>query len=167
MPSLVQITDFNGEFQLQIDNATTTKFNFIRDNHEANYIYKLLGVTLGKLFIADLGVDGVPVTARFLAIYNAFAEDSDYGIIQSKGMKEYMKGIIWYYYARNNPYIIATGGNKVNIDQNSDQMSDGLVLARIYNGSINTADAIQWYICDNYDTYPEYKGKNLDYVIGL
>lgn len=167
MPSLISISDFSGEYQLQVDNATEDKFNFIRDNHETTYIYKLLGVALGKLFIANLDANGVPTDARFLAIYNAFAEDSDYGIIQSKGMKEYMKGIIWYYYARNNPYIIATGGNKVNIDQNSEQLTDGLALARIYNGSVNTADAIQWYICENYDTYPEYKGQDLDYVIGL
>lgn len=167
MPSLISISEFNGEYQLQIDNATTTKFNFVRDNHETTYIYKLLGVELGKLFIADLNVSGVPVTARFLAIYNVFAEDSDYGIIQSKGMKQFIKGILWFYYARNNRYIIATGGNKVNKDQNSDELTDGLVLARIYNDSVKTADAIQWYICDNLDVYPEYNGQDLDFVIGL
>jgi len=167
MPNLVQISDFTGEFQLQIDNATTAKFNQVRDNHETDYIYKLLGVSLGKLFIANLNVSGVPTDARFLSIYNAFSEDYNNEIIQSKGMKFWMKGVTWFYFARNNPYIIATGGNKVNKDQNSDQLTDGLVLARIYNDSVKTAKAIQHYINQNSSTYPEYNGQYMDFVIGL
>ena len=167
MPNIVQISDFSGEFQLQFDNATTSKFNLIRDNHETDYIYKLLGVELGKLFIANMNVSGVPTDARFLAIYNALSLDYNYEIIQSKGIKLWMKGVIWFYFARNNPYIIATGGNKVNKDQNSDQLTDGLALARIYNDSVKSAKAIQFYICQNLATYPEYNGQKLDFVIGL
>lgn len=167
MHSLVQISDFNGEFQLQFDNATTAKFNLVRDEHEKDYIYLLLGVALGDLFIADLESDGVPTDSRFLAIYNSFSYDQDELIVRSKGMKLYIKGVVWYYFARNNPYIIATGGNKVNKDQNSDQLYDGLVLAKIYNESIRTGKSIQSYIEKNIDTYPEYNGQTLNFVIGL
>jgi len=167
MPSLVQITDFSGEYQLQFDNATTTKFNLIRDEHEKDYIYKLLGVELGDLFIANLASGGVPTDARFLAIYNPFAYDQDSCYVKSNGMKSYMKGIVWFYYARNNPYTIATGGNKVNKDQNSDQLSDGLVLARMYNMAITTGKAIQSYILKNSTNYPEFNGQCMDFVIGL
>lgn len=175
--AIVTIDDYIGEFQLQIDNQTTARFNAIRDNHTNDYIYQLLGAELGALYIADLDANGVPSEARFLALYNAFQEDlsngfyfwdSYYsGMVQSKGMKFFIKGIIWWYFARANNVRISLAGNKSSVSQNSSPNADGLFLARIYNEAIETGKAIQWYIYQNSSTYPEYNGQRLEYNIGI
>ena len=169
--AIVTIDDYIGEVQLQIDNATTARFNSIRDKHSDDYIYQLLGGELGTLYLADLDANGVPSEARFLAIYNAFVQDASdvslYGLVQSKGIKFYIKNIIWFYFARQNNVRISLGGNKSSSSQNSTPNADGLYLARIYNESIDTGKAIQWYINQNSETYPEYNGQRLIYCIGL
>lgn len=168
MPNIVTISDFVGEVQLQQDNTTTAKFNYIRDEHTNAYLYKLLGVDLATLFIADLNGSGVPVTARFLSIYNAFASDTDYGaIVQSRGLKFFVKGIVWYFYARQNNHLITTAGNTVKRSENADVSTDPFFLAKNFNSAIETGHAIQWYINDNLSTYPEYNGQELHYLTGL
>lgn len=169
--AIVTIDDYIGEFQLQFDNQTTARFNAIRDNHTNDYIYLLLGAELGGLYLADLDADGVPSEARFLALYNAFQEDLSNGyysgMVQSKGMKFFIKGIIWWYFARANNVRISLAGNKSSTSQNSSPNADGLFLARIYNEAIETGKAIQWYISQNSSTYPEYNGQRLEYNIGI
>ncbi len=175
LPILNITTDFTGTAQLQFDTQTEAKFDVIRDEREAEYIYQLLGAELGKLFIADLDANGVPLTARFTAIYDAFVEDigttSFYNwpgmesIAESKGIKYFLKNIIWFYFARNNQMLVTAGGNKSAASQNSEPNNDSFALARMYNKSIDTAHAIQWYIYDNSATYPEYNGQFLEYII--
>lgn len=166
--NIITISDCTGDTQLQKDTSTVAKFNIIRDAHDKSYIYKLLGAELGTLFIASLDGNGVPVGARYLAIYNAFAQDADYGkVVESKGIKFFLSNIIWFYYARQNNVVISTGGNKAKKSENSDQNADGFLLGRNYNAAINTSRAIQWYIVQNIATYPEYKGQRLKFMIGL
>jgi hypothetical protein len=167
MPNIVTISDFNGSVQLQRDNQTSAKFDLIRDEFTNQYIYSLLGVELGDLFLADLDGSGVPVTARFTSIYAAFQQDWNAGIVQSRGIKYYIKNIIWYYYARQNNVVITTAGNRTKKGENSDPSIDGMYLAKNYNLSINTGKAIQWYINQNIATYPEYNGQYLEYLIGI
>jgi len=177
LPILNIETDFTGTAQLQFDTQTEAKFDVIRDERESTYIYQLLGAELGALFIADLDANGVPVTVRFLDIYNAFAEDigttTFYNwpgidtIAESKGIKYFLKNIIWFYFARNNQMLVSAGGNKSASSQNSTPNNDSFALARMYNKSIDTGHAIQWYICDNSATYPEYNGQFLEYIIPM
>jgi hypothetical protein len=167
MPNIVTISDFSGSVQLQRDNQTEAKFNLIRDEFTNEYIYKLLGVVLGNLFLADLDANGVPQTARFESLYDPFQEDWNNEIKQSRGIKFFVKNIIWYYYSRQNNVVITTAGNRTKKGENSDPSLDGMYLAKNFNASINTGKAIQWYISQNFATYPEYNGQKLDYLIGL
>lgn len=168
MANIVTISDFVGSVQLQYDTRTEAKFNYIRDENEASIIYELLGAELGALFIADLDGNGVPQEARFLSIYNAFADDTGYGaVVESKGIKFYVKNIIWYFFARQNNHLITTSGNTVKKSENADVSVDPFFLAQNYNKSIRTGQAIQWYINENLSDYPEYQGQELHYMIGL
>lgn len=167
MANITEISDYYGEVQLQADRFTTANFNSIRDEYEATYIRKLLGATLGNAFLDDLDASGVPTTARFTAIYDAFQFDDSGFLVQSKGIKEMIKGIIWFYYTRNNTQDTTLGGNKTSKSQNSDYARSKSFVVRIYNQSIDTAKSIQYYICDNSSTYPEYNGQEFDYVLNI
>jgi len=172
---ITNITDFVGTTQLQEDDNTEDKFNVIRDERENTYIFKLLGAELGNLFIADLDANGVPQTARFTDIFEAFAEDVSSGfcfewmtingLVESKGIKQYLIDTVWFYFARNNPVLITTGGNKISESENSSNSADGATLGRIYNKAVDTGLAIQWFIEDKPTIYPEYNGQKLKYII--
>ena len=167
--AIVTISDFAiGTVILQKDNQTEDQLDAIVDEYQDDYIYKLLGAELGALFLADLNGSGVPASARFLSIYNAFASDSGCdGVVQSKGIKFFIKNIIWFHYARQNNVSISTSGNNVKLGENSEPNNSGRYLAHVYNQAIDTGKAIQWYINQNSGTYPEYKWSYLDYCIGV
>lgn len=167
MANIVEIADFTGEFQLQSDTYSDAKFDIIRDEHSNTAIYELLGGELGTLFLADLDANGVPQTARFTDIYDAFVIDESPGINQSKGIKEYIKGIVYFYFARNNPFIVSLGGNSITKAQNSNNNINPNYIVRIYNNSIVIGKNVQWYIANNSATYPEYNGQYLNYNSGL
>lgn len=164
MANIVNLSDFDGTLQLQMDNFTEDLFDSIRNEWEPQFIYKLLGAELGGLFISDLDASGVPVTARFTDIFEAFQLDYNCEVIESLGIKEMIKSIIWFYFARNNNVTISLGGNNASVSQNSVHASDHANLARNYNKAIRTARAIQHYIRENSTDYPEYNGQYLRFM---
>lgn len=169
MANIVTITDYQvGSVTLQQDDQTEDRFDAIRDEYQNSYIYQLLGAELGTLFLADLDGSGVPQTARFEDIYNAFAEDDECEEIkESKGIKFFIKNIIWFHYARVNNISITTAGNIYKLGENSEPALSGKHYANIYNQAIDTGKAVQWYICQNIEDYPEYNGQELEYCIGI
>lgn len=168
MADIVTIADYLvGAAVLQQDDTTEERFDAIRDEYQNDYIYKLLGAELGGLFLADLNGSGVPQTARFTAIYEAFQEDDSCGMQISKGIKFYIKNIVWFYFARVNNFAVTIAGNVSKLGENSDVATPGKTLAHLYNQSIDTGKAIQWYIEQNSSTYPEFNGQELDYVTGI
>ena len=78
-------------------------------------------------------------------------------------------GYVWFFYARQNNINVTLGGNMAPKAENSDQNADGFNMARNFNNSIQTAKAIQWYICNNTDgnEYPEFNGQSFRLLTGL
>lgn len=168
MAIIVTISDFIGDFQLQIDTNTEDKFNDIRDEWTRDYIRRLLGVELGNLFLADFDANTpTTLTARFQVIYDAFQEDYNYNIIESKGIQYFIKCVVWFYFVRQNNVVVSTGGNKSAKSQNSEPTNDAKWMARTFNKGVDTSDAIQWYIRQNNATYPEYNGQDIPFNFGL
>lgn len=166
MANIVTISDFVGAFQIQEDPRTTAKFNYIRNEFENDFLYQLLGATLAEAFLADLDVNGVPQTAIYEAIYEPFAEDYNGHVIRSKGLKEAVKAVVWFYFARQNNHLITTSGNTVKKSENADISTDPFYLVQNYNKAIEIGYAIQWYINENIADYPDYNGQELEYIIG-
>ena len=164
MPNIVELIDFTGEYQIAYGTFTEDKFNVIRDPSEKSAVYQLLGATLGALFLADLDANGVPVSARFTALYNAFAYDDGCKIVESKGMKDYVKGIVWIDYVKQNPINVGTAGNTLAKSENADNANDIIWQIRVYNNSISQGRAIQMYIVDNSSNYTEFNGQQLKYM---
>ncbi|MES2287764.1 MAG: hypothetical protein V4547_18900 [Bacteroidota bacterium] len=116
---------------------------FITDNEETILI-DLMGAVFYAAFKADLTAK-VPVTAKFLAIYNAFNEDFQNTIVKSKGMKEMLKGFIFFDFMRQIKYKNTTMGQVVNSADTSQNVSPGS-LYKYLNEAVDTYNAIQLYI---------------------
>ena len=168
MPNIIEISDCVGSADIQQGTFTTPGFDSIRDEFTDEYIYKLLGVTLGELFLADLDVNGVPQTAPYTTIYEPIKQDLNNGqVLYSKGIKYYITQIIWYYYVRNNNLEVSLSGNNNSLSENSSNDVDPSVLTKNFNKAITTGEAIQYYINDNSSTFPDYNGQHLDRLIAL
>lgn len=165
MADITTISDYTGEVQLQFDNATKGKFNVVRDAWTNRSLNQLLGAQLTTLFLADLDPSGIPQAPRFTDIFDAFAIDENNDVVESKGIKEYIKGIVWFYFARNNTTLIRTGGNTVPEAENSENELDQAFIVRMHNDSIATGEAIQFFIREDITTYPEYNGQELQSII--
>jgi len=163
--SLLNITfnDFGkGKFELHKGMYESTKIQAYIDKYERQYLVKLLGVELFKLFEADL-VAGVPQTAKYLAIFNSFEYDEvNCGIYISEGMVEMVKGLVYYQYLKDMTNVVAVSGNVRQMGENSENVStlNTMIYTR-YNDSVRTYKAIQKFICDNNSDYLDYNGINI------
>lgn len=165
MATILTIADFeNGRYKIPVNQSQETDLNEKIKFVEDNYLVYLLGVELYDLFIADLAlpVAGEPTDPRFIKIFNSFnyqADDCDL-IVLSEGVKEMLKGFVYYLYTRGITSRITTVGIKQTDSENSSNKT-AIVhdITSRYNDSIKTYQAIQYYICNNTEfDYPEFKG---------
>lgn len=160
--SLLNITfnDFGkGKFELHKGIYENNKIQAYIDKYERQYLIKLLGAELFKDFEADL-VAGVPVEARFLALYNAFEYDEvNCGVYISEGMMDMIKGFVYYQYLKDKTNVVAVSGNVRQMGENSENVStlNTMIYTR-YNDSVRTYKAIQKFICDNNKDYLKFNG---------
>ena len=169
MANIIEISDCIGSQNIQKGKFTTPIFDDIRDEQTNPFLYQVLGATLGDLFLTNFNA-ATPTTLdpRFQVIYDALVSETSSGTpVISKGIKDMVKNVVWFYFARDNNVQIALTGNTSTLSENSNQNADGLNLGKNYNKAIDTGIAIQWYINQNSATYPEYKGQYLDYVVGI
>lgn len=152
-------TDFTGKYAVA-KNIFDSLDDYI-DKYEETYLIQLLGWELYKLFKADLQyVAPPPATAIYLALWDKFTEDDGGDIITSNGMKEMLLGFIFFEFMRDLPYKATAGGISVNEVEVSEQADiSGNSLNSKYNEAVGTYQAIQWYIADNSEDYPEYNGQ--------
>ena len=163
MPTITKIADYSGRYQIAKDSYSKKTLGYYIDTLETSLINQLLGAELGALFIADLDVNGVPVTQRFIDIYNSFAIDDGCRLRSSSGMKSYLLGQIYFDYCRNDNTYNSQIGNKAGVSENSEIASNlWHDLGQRYNIAIENGKSIQWYVsCYKSEDYPEYKGTKL------
>jgi len=158
MGILVISSDFeNGRIRIsQTSESKEDLDNFIAA-YEAMYINHLLGITMATDFINDL-VDRVPQSEKYLEIYNPFTKEIGDHMFTSLGMKEMIKGFIYVDFIAMQPIQNTPLGNVKNIAEVSEGIDNRIPSAVVYNQSVKTSDAIQYYIEDNSDTYPDFDG---------
>lgn len=138
------------------------------DIHEEGYLIRLLGYDLYVLFLADLDANGVPQTQRLIDIYNQFVLSDDCENCRSRGMKTLLKGIIFFYYQRDQPVKATTTGPRRRKGENTENVdTTSFDITTRYNNSVDDFKCIQRLICKNIEDYPEYKGIDLDYVLNI
>lgn len=157
--SLIIADDFTGKYEVHISQFTADKLQEYIDRYETSILNKLLGVELYNLFIANI------VSPTPLPIYNKiflpFIEQTDCGeILESKGMKDLLTGMIYFYYVRDQYTQMSTLGAVKNKGENSE--STTYVMSGLnarWNEAVETYDAIQRYIELNKSVdYPTFKG---------
>ena len=158
--------DFSyGKYTINDSDWTRQSLKEYVKQNEKRFIYELLGVELGDLFIADLGANKEPQTQRFINIYEPLAFNWSHRLIMSKGMKEVIKGLIYSEFVREQNYKNNINGSGRNLYEQGEVISaNNAGIAHKYNESVESFWAIQMYIHENRTDYPEYKGSVKQYT---
>jgi hypothetical protein len=166
MSDIIQISDFQGtEYFLPAQKKGN--YQTYLDKYEKKYLVDLLGAELYGLFIADL-VGGVPVTSRFLDIYNPFELDDSCSVRKSEGMKLAVIQYVYFYAVRDlNPKKTPTGVVMNSNENSGDPVYGGYNIVEAYNESVSNAHEIQWFICDNMSDYPEENMQQFRFTSGI
>lgn len=168
MAILLSTTDFKGgKYDIPDSGGyyTTANVQEAITRYEAEAFYKLLGVTLGKLYIAWIQATYSPANADYIYILNPFAEDNEqlcgHQMLISKGIKEYLKGYVFYEYIKNGLKTSTAGVVMPKAETSTDATgADTMRFAENkFNDVLETVRAIQWYCCKHPDAFPDYKGQ--------
>ena len=166
---ILQPSSFTGKYSLAKSTQADPIIQNYIDANEGNIIRRILGVTLGNLFIANIdATTHLPVDARFLAIYNSFQEQPDESLCcgrkiwESLGMKEILKAGVYDAYVRGTQVKQAQVGTTINQSETGTTVSANSaqrIGESIYNESLDWIEAIQWY-CKKFkpEDYSEFKG---------
>jgi hypothetical protein len=165
--SIVVNTDFIGEYHLP-DGCYNELDTFIA-TYEKKYLLGLFGAELYTLFIADLTATDpqAPQTPRFTEVFNSFAKDESECLIVSDGIRKMMVQLIYFHYVREGQVKNTANGtvkNNVELGTNASHMGNGV---QSYNQGVRNSHAIQWYINDKTDVYPEENMQFLEYTSGI
>ncbi len=159
--SILTVNDFKtGEYYIPTKGVNqVADFEEYIDKYELTYLSKLFGKELYELFIADLAGGSTPTTPRFIFIFDPFLDQEHHCLYESKGIKEMLKGLLYFHYLRDRVSTVTTDGIQLTSSENAETMN-GISHSLIsrYNQGIETFKVIQHFMCDNPDIYPEFKG---------
>ena len=144
---IVNISDFTGKYQLSTGMYDTVKLQDYIDKYEKRYLIELFGANLYTEFESDL-LANVPQSPNFLKVFNPFYENLTFRqLIISDGIKEMLKGFIYFEYSKDLINQMTPYGNVRPISENSEPVSTlySMIYAR-YNEAIRSYKAIQTYI---------------------
>ena len=167
---IIQTTDFTGPYTISTDLNTVTVLQRCIDDHEKNYIRKLLGKTTGDLFIADVdAVTHLPVTAKYLTIFNALQYEDAAGCLKlSRGIKEYLVAAIFYHFVSEGMTVHGQSGV---VSPNAEAATRQSLVNQLrhaearFNMILDSAWAIQEYCALQVPTdYPDYNGQDIEAV---
>lgn len=143
--------DFFGKYELHVGMYDLPTINDYISIYEQRYLVELLGSELYNQFIADLDNSNVPQSPNFQFIFNPFYENIVlHTIIQSEGIKQMLKGFIYFEYLKDKTNQITPNGNVVPMGENSTTTPTtySMMYAR-YNEAMRTYRAIQTHIAIN------------------
>lgn len=170
---ITQITDYKGKYKLSTGMYDTAKLQDYINRYEPRYLKELLGVELYNQFIADLDAENLPESPNYIKIYDPLSEDVTslgitqtgspfngilnahylYGynsILDSEGIKEMLKGFIYFEYAKDLMNEMTPYGNVRQSGENSENVGGIVTLIYTrYNEAIKSFRSIQEYILLN------------------
>lgn len=180
-------SDFSsGKYRISQTTDTQTALTAYITKFEKKYLRLLLGATLYTQFMASLQ-SNVP-TGVYLTIYNEFAEDNDNSgfvfqrldgaifpsvesgaeaepVVISEGIKEMLKGFIYFEFVKDQQSQNTPNGNVQKDNENAINLSQNQAnIKEKYNIALDTFNAIQWYINEHSEDYPDYNGVKLDKI---
>lgn len=157
---VIKIVDFDdGRFQIPTNTFQDDSFQDYIDKYERHYLIRLLGVSLYNSFISDLDGQGVPQNPDYTYFFDSFVDETNGENCESQGIKEMLKGFIYFHYYRDTIVRLTTTGPKRDKGENSENL-DKVALDYVtrYNEGVESFDCIQRFICSDSTTYPTYNG---------
>lgn len=131
---------------------------------ELEVLQELFGSELYDLFIDDLDA-GVPQAPRFVAVFDAFYDDTDNSIewcgtsYRSEGIKKMLMRFIWVKFLNDQPTKnTSTGTIKSDRNNAKDARRAEYGMTTKYNIGVTSYQAIARKMILDSDTYPEYNG---------
>jgi len=130
MSTILSISDFTGEYYIANNPRANNTIESIIASKENEYLINLLGIDEAINFTNDL-VNGTPISTNYLNIFNPFEEvvteclygyrklDQSDKINRSKGLKETLKGLIYYDIISRDNYKHTLTGVVTNNNDNS------------------------------------------------
>lgn len=167
MGKIVKTTDFVGKYKISQNSFAQDDLQAFIDKFEKVYIRKLLGLTTGDLFYADIAALTFlpPTDPIYSVLFNPIAVVINNCDIISNGVKEILLGFIYWEYVRwsstqqtLNGSIAQDSETAIKIDWSSTPIYGN------YNDSVMSYSAIQYFINNDKTDYPDYNGKTLELV---
>jgi len=159
--------DFTGKYELHIGMYDVDKINDYISIYEQRYLVELFGAELYNQFVADLSPsisNPLPQSPNFQFVFYPFYENIVlHTIIQSEGIKQMLKGFIYFEYLKDTTNQMTPNGNVVPMGENSSTASTiySMMYAR-YNEAMRTFKAIQTHIAVNLS---QPTGQIVDYTL--
>jgi hypothetical protein len=155
---ILSINDFVGKYQLSTGMYDQAKLQDYINRYEPRYLKELLGVSLYNDFMADL-LNNAPQSPNFQVIFNPLSEDMGYNFyyfngiyegvnqIDSEGIKEMLKGFVYFEYAKDLVNTMTPFGNVKQVSENSEVANTlfSMMYTR-YNEAIRSYNSIRSFI---------------------
>lgn len=157
MASITTPADFNGQYSINRNKHNEASIQACIDSVEELVLLELFGVDFKAIVLQGV-VDEVVIYEN---LYNPFNfQDSCDRIWQSKGIKEMLLGFVYWEWFATHSVAVVLDGQRENESENSKSASSLKANnEKRYNDAVKTYRAIQAYINENLDIYPEFKGK--------
>jgi hypothetical protein len=161
---ILSIQDFTGKYQVSTGMYDQARLQDYINRYEPRYLKELFGVSLYNDFQSDL-FQNVPLSPNFLTLFNPLSEDMGYNFyyfngvyegvnqIDSEGIKEMLKGFIYFEYVKDLSNQITPIG-LVKPDNENSTVANTLfsMMYTRYNEAIRSYNSIRDFI--KYTTAP-------------
>lgn len=155
--AFVDVSNFASGFNKVAYNEQTIAdlSSFITDKEDL-ILTELFGKELYSAF--KVGVSGS--VTKYLKLKNPFIDQlQSCRVIQSKGVAEMLAGFIYFDYSRFQATAPTVFGRVTPKGENSNVASFNVgLITEKYSKALDTYEAIQLYILDNLNLYPEFNG---------
>jgi len=168
MADVLNLTDFDlGKNSIARNTYQETQLQWYIDKYEKHYLLMMLGVEEYGKFIADLTA-GAPTSPEWVVVFEPLTVTINRELVTTRGMKEMLKGFIYFHYVRDNLVKQTTTGNVRTSSENGENISNTSALTQSrFNDSVADFKNIQLYIHDNDDDYPDWYYTELGYSLGI
>ena len=161
---ILSIQDFTGKYQVSTGMYDQARLQDYINRYEPRYLKELFGISLYNDFQSDL-LNNVPQSPNFLTLFNPLSEDLGYNFyyfngiyeginqIDSEGIKEMLKGFVYFEYVKDLSNQITPIG-LVKPDNENSTVANTLfsMMYTRYNEAIRSYNSIRDFI--KYTTAP-------------
>ena len=156
MASITAPSDYTGLYTIAINSKNSDAVQACIDDVETQILCELFGVDFKDIVLAGVVAED-PIYEQ---LYNPFNyQDSCNKVWTSKGVKEMLKGFVYFkWHSMNQTTATINGIRNVDAENSSPASSIQSNTEARYNEAIQTYRAIQAYTIEHLDIYSEFKG---------